>query len=199
MASSSSNAPAKTSSKVFDYQPKSRWYEDEESKVLQIELPDFKRDELRVQTDGSGRLRVSGQRRIDSKKSSRFEESFPIPDGVDHTAIKAKFDSGILHVIMPFKKMPPLVAEEGSPATGEAPTESGDGKPGRRWRDRLDFCLGTRRKRIVSACVGLATLATVLGLYVAYRQGYSAEDWNRWKREIGETFALEKFPVFPRF
>ncbi|CAN6439917.1 unnamed protein product [Victoria cruziana] len=201
MASSSSNTktPTKTQPKVFDYQPMSSWCEDEESKVLQIELPDFKREEIRVQIDDSGQLRVSGHRRIDSKKSSRFDKSFPIADGIEQNFIRARFEAGVLHIIMPIKKMPPLMSDEKSPAAKEAKTESTDGKLGHGWRDRLGFCLGTRRRRIVSACVGLVSLATALSLYVAYRQGYSMGDWNRWKRSIGEAYALETFPLFPRF
>ncbi|GJN30348.1 hypothetical protein PR202_gb18643 [Eleusine coracana subsp. coracana] len=64
----------------------------------------FKKEQLRVQIDRFGRLRVSGERplRADSNHWRRFSRDFQVPEGCDAGAIRARLDKGgLLLITMP--------------------------------------------------------------------------------------------------
>lgn len=99
---------------------------------------DFKKDQLKVQVNNLGVLRVSGARPIDGGRMSRFLNETKIPQGCHANNIRAKFINGRLHVIMPKKvAAPPQVPQDQlqdeppstSSASPQAPKTEAASKP----------------------------------------------------------------------
>ncbi|OVA00301.1 Alpha crystallin/Hsp20 domain [Macleaya cordata] len=87
-----------------DFQPSSDWTHDLNCHVLLVDLPGFKKEELKVQVDNSWKVTVSGERKLSENKYSRFKQVFDIPRDSDIEKINGRFDGGLLFVIIPKKK-----------------------------------------------------------------------------------------------
>jgi len=61
----------------------------------------FKKEQLKVQTNNKGILKIYGEKTLGSKKSSRFHKEIRISRDCDVNGIQAKFSQGILSIIMP--------------------------------------------------------------------------------------------------
>ncbi|ONI08580.1 hypothetical protein PRUPE_5G186800 [Prunus persica] len=82
--------------------PSSGWTEDSNGHYLLVDLPDFKKEEVKLVVNVSaGHLTVSGQRQVNEKKSEYFEQNFTIPPNSDVDKITGKFDGEILYVTVP--------------------------------------------------------------------------------------------------
>ncbi|KAB1995878.1 hypothetical protein E1A91_D13G196000v1 [Gossypium mustelinum] len=86
-----------------EFEPFCKWKREPNCDTLEIHLPGFKRQQLRVQLSSSGNLVISGERESDSdgKKGSRFRREFKVSNEIEANQIRAQFCSGILYVIMP--------------------------------------------------------------------------------------------------
>lgn len=69
--------------------------------LLSISTSGFIKEQLRVQLENKGVLKVSGERPIQGNKWSRFRKEFRVPDHCDVTHIRATFDNGALYITMP--------------------------------------------------------------------------------------------------
>ncbi|XP_019197786.1 PREDICTED: inactive protein RESTRICTED TEV MOVEMENT 2 [Ipomoea nil] len=103
-----------------DFVPRSEFVTEADADILQVHLPDFKKEQLRVQVTRSGILKISGQRPTWGDKWLRFHKEFPISPNCTQNKITAKFERGILFVRQP--KM--IIAEKQFPA--EPPKPSAD-------------------------------------------------------------------------
>lgn len=62
----------------------------------------FTKDQLKVQVEASGSLRISGERTLNgSRQWSHFLKRFDLPDACDGTAIKVQLAKGVLYVQVP--------------------------------------------------------------------------------------------------
>jgi len=88
--------------------------EDDKEFLVKAELPDMKKEEVKVSVE-QGNLTISGERRAEKeekgKKFHRVERSygsfmrrFSLPEGVDATKINAEFKDGLLCVHLPEKR-----------------------------------------------------------------------------------------------
>lgn len=79
--------------------------------VLTAELPDVKREDVRVTID-NGVLVLAGERRQEKEEKNRrfhrmersfgrFERSFSLPEAIDEQKVGAAFRDGVLHVTLP--------------------------------------------------------------------------------------------------
>jgi HSP20 family protein len=93
------------------WSPAADVYESPEEIVLNIELPGVRLDDVHLEAV-DGRLRVSGQRRLDGGAEQRqfvrmeriygsFSREFPVPATLDPSDIKATLRSGVLRVVAP--------------------------------------------------------------------------------------------------
>ncbi|KAG2625350.1 hypothetical protein PVAP13_3KG206205 [Panicum virgatum] len=85
-----------------DFDPKYEWQENDASFVLRLHLSGFRKEDFRVQVDGTGRLTVRGQR-ADGGKHSRFSKIFQLPAASNLDAITGRFDTGVLTLTVPRK------------------------------------------------------------------------------------------------
>ncbi|KMT11317.1 hypothetical protein BVRB_5g109980 [Beta vulgaris subsp. vulgaris] len=97
-----------------DFEPYCEWKKDDGVETLVFHLPDFKRDQLRVQVNNLGVIKVSGERQTtaDGTQRSRFLKETKIPQGCEINDIRAKFSGGHLHVVMPIKAAPPVQQQQ---------------------------------------------------------------------------------------
>ncbi len=96
---------------VFDWAPMVDIAETSEEFHIKAELPEVKKEDVKVSVD-NGILRLEGERRQEKeekgKKYHRVERSygsflrtFTLPDNVDDTKVRAEFKDGVLNVRLP--------------------------------------------------------------------------------------------------
>jgi len=101
-------AASKDAMTVFDWSPTVDIVETPEEFQIKVELPEVKKEEVKVSVDG-GVLRIEGERKQEKeekgKKYHRIERSygsflrtFTLPDNVDETKVQADFKDGMLNV-----------------------------------------------------------------------------------------------------
>jgi HSP20 family protein len=82
--------------------------EDEKEYLIKVELPEVKKEEVKVTVE-SGTLTISGERKAEKEEKGRkfhrveryfgsFERSFSVPDDADDTKVSAEFKDGVLRV-----------------------------------------------------------------------------------------------------
>lgn len=96
---------------TFDWAPTVDVLETAEEFQIKAELPEVKKEDVKVSVDG-GVLRLEGERRQEKdekgKRYHRIERSygsflrtFALPDNVDETKVRAEFKDGMLNVRLP--------------------------------------------------------------------------------------------------
>ncbi|KAK4735309.1 hypothetical protein R3W88_009570 [Solanum pinnatisectum] len=88
-----------------DIEPSSSWIEDTQNHYLLIDLPGFKREEVKLQVDIFGNIMVSGERKVREYKSIRFQKSWKAPEKSKSEDTSVRLEDGILYVIIP-KEVP---------------------------------------------------------------------------------------------
>lgn len=94
-----------------DFSPSCELSEDKSNFYAKFDIPGVKKEDVKVQMDG-GQLTVSAERREEKKNEDKknvyseisygaFERSFTLPVSVDAKKIEAKFDNGVLTLVMP--------------------------------------------------------------------------------------------------
>ncbi len=97
--------------KAIDWAPSVDITETVEEFQIKAELPDLKKEDVKVSVD-EGVLRIEGERKQEKeekgKKYHRIERSygsflrtFTLPDNVDDTKVRAEFKDGLLYVRLP--------------------------------------------------------------------------------------------------
>uniref|UniRef100_A0A0A9ET02 SHSP domain-containing protein n=1 Tax=Arundo donax TaxID=35708 RepID=A0A0A9ET02_ARUDO len=107
--------------RYMDFVPPHSRLEEPDKVALRVDLSaeGFKKEQLRVQIDNFGRLRISGERPLgaEGNRWRRFRKDFQVPEGCNAGAISARFDKdGILLITMPRLSTAP--AEEPTADTG---------------------------------------------------------------------------------
>ncbi|XP_021726882.1 uncharacterized protein LOC110694030 [Chenopodium quinoa] len=123
MAIKTKNSSAAPS--YIDFDPLCDLHTEEGLETLIINLPDFKKNQLKVQVNKDGVLRVSGERptNADGTKRCRFIKDTKLLESCDVNGIRAKFTEGRLHVMIPKKVTPtiPKIIQEPHPTTSPTP------------------------------------------------------------------------------
>ena len=96
---------------VADWAPSVDISETEEAFHIAAELPEVKKDDVKVTLD-NGVLTLQGERKEEREEKGRkihriersygrFVRSFTLPDLVDDAKVKAEFKNGVLHLHLP--------------------------------------------------------------------------------------------------
>ncbi|KMT11319.1 hypothetical protein BVRB_5g110000 [Beta vulgaris subsp. vulgaris] len=124
MANKTKTSPP-TAPSFVEFDPACDLQKEEALDTLIIHLPDFKKEQLRVQVNKDGVLKVSGERptSVNGTKRSRFLKETKVPEGCDINDIRAKFTNGRLNVMMPKKKTPaaPQIVQQQPASTSSGP------------------------------------------------------------------------------
>ena len=86
-------------------------YENDDHVTLRAELPGLAEEDIEVTID-KGRLTIKGEKRLDEGDTDgdyrriessygSFYRSFPLPDTIDQDKVVARFDNGVLNVVLP--------------------------------------------------------------------------------------------------
>lgn len=89
-------------------------FENEDSLVMNMELPGVNKEDVKVDLDNN-LLTISGERKFDSEVKEenyhrieraygQFQRSFTLSNKVDGEKIKAKYNNGVLEVVLPKKE-----------------------------------------------------------------------------------------------
>ncbi|XP_061954014.1 17.9 kDa class I heat shock protein-like [Populus nigra] len=106
---------------VEEWVPSSAWTEDSNGHYLLVDLPDFKKEEVKLQVDNSGQIVVSGERLVNNNsKVIHFEQKFKLPENSDTDKITGKFDGEILYVTVPKQEETSVEPEYQNTATATA-------------------------------------------------------------------------------
>ncbi|XP_042490268.1 inactive protein RESTRICTED TEV MOVEMENT 2-like [Macadamia integrifolia] len=85
-----------------DFDPSSEWLRGEGSDTLVFQLPGFKKEEVKLQLDSSRNLRITGERKLEENKWSRFTTNVKVPADYDVNGLLSNFErNGVLKIIMP--------------------------------------------------------------------------------------------------
>ncbi|KAL1558854.1 protein RESTRICTED TEV MOVEMENT 2 [Salvia divinorum] len=87
-----------------DFKPESEWQQDDESHILNIHLPGFMKEQIKVSMEGRNTIRVRGKRLVGGNKWSRFLDDFQVPENSEMNSARAKFHGGILSVTVQREK-----------------------------------------------------------------------------------------------
>ena len=82
--------------------------EDDKEYLIKAELPDLRKEEVKVTVEG-GVLTISGERKFEKEEKDKkyhriersygnFLRSFTLPDGADGSKVNAEFKDGVLRV-----------------------------------------------------------------------------------------------------
>ncbi|CAN6714009.1 unnamed protein product [Malus baccata var. baccata] len=94
--------PSTPTTMLEEIVPSSDWTEDCNGHYLLVDLPDFKKEEVRLEVNiSAGHITISGERQVNEKKTEYFKQKFTLPPNSDVDKITGKFDGEILYVTVP--------------------------------------------------------------------------------------------------
>jgi HSP20 family protein len=93
------------------FRPQVDALETETSFQLEIALAGFKKEDIKLDFE-DGKLTISGERKFDAERKDRkyqfletnygrFSRSFTLPENIQEGAIEARFENGLLTVVLP--------------------------------------------------------------------------------------------------
>jgi len=96
---------------LADWSPLADITEDEKEYLIKAELPELKREDVKVTVE-NGVLTMSGERKFEKEEKKKkfhrvergygsFMRSFTLPDDADASRVKAEFKDGVLTVHLP--------------------------------------------------------------------------------------------------
>lgn len=87
--------------------PKFEWLDNANNFLLRLYLTGFKKEDFRVQVDGTGKLTVRGQRpAAGSKHNTRFHKVFQLPSNANIDDITGRFEASVLTITVPKRPAP---------------------------------------------------------------------------------------------
>ncbi|KAF6988808.1 hypothetical protein CFC21_006254 [Triticum aestivum] len=87
---------------VAEVDPRSEWVHGDEFDTLIVDVSGFARDQLKVQVEPLGSLKISGERALNGGRQwCHFLKRFDLPGACDAAAIKVQLDKGVLYVQVP--------------------------------------------------------------------------------------------------
>ncbi|KAK4766957.1 hypothetical protein SAY86_014708 [Trapa natans] len=85
---------------VEELNPSAGWVEDTQNHYVLTNLPDFKKDDIKIQAVGPDEVTISGERRV-KDKFVYFEKKYKVPENADNQSFSWKLEDGILTVNIP--------------------------------------------------------------------------------------------------
>ncbi|XP_062202088.1 22.0 kDa heat shock protein-like [Phragmites australis] len=113
----------RTDKRAFDdFDPAVEWKQAaDDQDVVEISLPGFRKDQVRVQVDKYGVLRAIGERLEWGGRWARFKKDIRLPDNCDTDAVRARFEGEKLIITLPIKAANTVVVDGEAPTTRTVP------------------------------------------------------------------------------
>ncbi|KAE8699218.1 putative Annexin 8 [Hibiscus syriacus] len=96
-----------------DFEPDCQYKEGEAQDIIEFQIKDFKKDQLKVHFGSNGVITVSGERPVEGGKWIRFRKEFATPKDCKANEIRARFSSGFLYVTIPKQTVSSNVSQQG--------------------------------------------------------------------------------------
>ncbi|ONK76571.1 uncharacterized protein A4U43_C03F29700 [Asparagus officinalis] len=106
-----------------DFKPTIEWIDDQSRRTLLLQLPGFKREEIRVQLDNAGKLLIKGSKQVSENKYLDVDEIFDVPEDTIADKISGRFEDGRLTLVMPKREVKEFVGEKKEAAKYEGHIE----------------------------------------------------------------------------
>ncbi|CAK7341483.1 unnamed protein product [Dovyalis caffra] len=126
-------AGAKVKPSYEDFEPYCKWGIEAGQNTLEVHLHVdqqvemakicFKKEQLRVQLSSLGNMTITGERRVDESRWTRFRKEIKVPKECNNYEIRAKLSGGILYIVMPKKTTPPSSQDQVTPRGGNQENE----------------------------------------------------------------------------
>lgn len=88
--------------KVYqEFDPVTRWTSEPDAEILVVDLPGFKKEQLKLAVSSTRKLRLIGERRTGGNKWIRFHKEVPVPLTLDIDSVSATFKDNKLYVRHP--------------------------------------------------------------------------------------------------
>lgn len=104
---------SKVASETREFARAAEWFEDDTNFYARVELPGFKREQVKLDAEG-GLIRITAEvvdhDREAARGAKRFEQVLRYPDGVRADGIEARLADGILHLTFPKEEVRKPVA-----------------------------------------------------------------------------------------
>ncbi|PSS14553.1 Protein RESTRICTED TEV MOVEMENT like [Actinidia chinensis var. chinensis] len=84
-----------------DFEPNTDLAQEEDCVTLLVHLPDFKKEQLRIQLTPTRTLKIIGERILADNKWIRLQKEYPVSTNYDINRITAKLEGGILYIRQP--------------------------------------------------------------------------------------------------
>ncbi|KAD5803180.1 hypothetical protein R6Q59_024563 [Mikania micrantha] len=107
-----------------DIEPLCTWQQEDSQDVLVIHLPEFKKEQLRIQINNAGLMKISGEKITDDKKRIRFLKEVKVTKDYDSNNIHAKFSQGCLRITLPKKIITPPYMPKTPPPVVTSPSQN---------------------------------------------------------------------------
>ncbi|XVE90199.1 hypothetical protein DITRI_Ditri20bG0059600 [Diplodiscus trichospermus] len=159
-----------------DFEPDYQYRKGEAHDIIEFNVKDFRKDQMKVRLGSNGVLTVSGERPLEGTRWIRFHKEFNLPKDCKPTEIRARLSSGVLFITITKKvsqqdtvttvqQAPPTIPakQAGAPDVVKSPNENGalpKARP-KSFISRLKMERKTAMKVVASVTV-LALLFTVL-------------------------------------
>ncbi|GMJ15139.1 hypothetical protein HRI_005183100 [Hibiscus trionum] len=109
--------------------PTSYWTVDSEGNyLLDIDLPGFKHEEVRIEQESAGYIKVEGERMPNENKCIYIDQTFRLPENSDTENILGKFDGQHLCITVPKKITVNATADQSSQEQEDDHEDEGDCK-----------------------------------------------------------------------
>ncbi|KAJ9559062.1 hypothetical protein OSB04_013676 [Centaurea solstitialis] len=155
-----------------EFEPLCTWQREDGQDILMLHLPEFKKDQLRIQMSNTGIMKITGENFIDGKKRSRFLKEVKVTKDYDADNIHAKFSQGWLRVTLPKKVSTPSMPEHPSTAVSSSPQDGQSNSDQKNTianiKARVSHVIKSKEFTQVMVNVGFVAIAA-FGVYVAYK------------------------------
>ncbi|KAG0483105.1 hypothetical protein HPP92_011189 [Vanilla planifolia] len=84
-----------------EFQPFSEWAQDPANYILLVQLPGFRKEDVKVLVDNTGRLTIRGTKQLRDNRFARFEKSFTLPTNSNVEKTSGKFEDACLSLFIP--------------------------------------------------------------------------------------------------
>lgn len=75
---------------------------------------------MRVQLSSIGNMTITGERRVDESRWTRFRKEIKVPKECNHNEVRAKLSTGILYIVMPKKITLPSSQDQVNQENGQS-------------------------------------------------------------------------------
>ncbi|PWA42427.1 Alpha crystallin/Hsp20 domain-containing protein [Artemisia annua] len=106
-----------------EFEPMCTWQREDAQDVLILHLPDFKKEQLRIQISNTGLLKITGEYNVEGKRKGRFQKEVKVTKEYDSNNIHAKFSQGRLRITLPKKVVTPPVPASPPPMVTSSPPD----------------------------------------------------------------------------